>query len=486
MFNNNKLLKSSDESSEEDSSDHENDESLDMFQHDIKKMFKPRPPVKKMKMNKQEKKMIKKIKMDKLNDIIHTSENSQSYNTPSSSNLVVTRKNSFNSLSNSSIKNSYMNPDSREYITSRDYSDIQTTSSQNSINDNSNTNANTIDNNNNNNNNNKDLSIPIQDHNNKGKMVNNDIKTTAVIPTNEIKYNTKPKAISSFPNKNRMYKASSPLVINNTLESSTSSTSFLNNEREHPHYKKSNNHHSTKPQRRTFRSIFLRNPFSSNFSSSNLSSSNVSTSHFSSPSISSWTASTTTDSSTNKIGHHHNEPSSSNILKTSTSTMDINSYAPDLDLSTQIIIKNDSEMNDTHPLSSNDNIKTSEFLWNKENGVGKNQLLRDPANKDIYSSGCNLERSDSNVSEESHKSRNKVAKMLIKGWIHVIDGISLFNPYHNNYHLDSYSYNHRGSNKDNDENASIDQTSTSNNKAMIPFDPDQHRLSTTHFFNSYH
>jgi len=444
-------------------------------------MFKPRPPVKKMKMNKQEKKMIKKIKMDKLNDIIQTSENSISCNTPSSSFLVVPRNSSFNSLSSSSIKNSFANPDSREYITSHDYSDIHTIPSQNNININTTNSGNINDKVSDNNiNKNKNLSVPIQNNSNKGKLPKNDIKKTAVVPINALNNNTTPKNISSFPNNNKLYKPTSPLIINNTLESSTSETSFLKNEREHPHYKKSNNPTSSKPQRRTFKSIFLRNPFSSNFSSSNLSSSNVSTSHFSSPSISSWTTSSTSNTSNNN-NKHQDEPSS-NILKTSTSTMDINSYAPELDLSTQIIIKNDSEIID----SNNNNIKTSELLWNKENDVGKEQLLRDPANKEILSSDVKLERSDSNVSEESHKNRNKVAKILFKGWLHVVDGISLFNPYHNSYRLDSYSYEQHDSIKDDNGNTSSDQADTSNSKALIPFDPDKHRLSTTHFFNSYY
>jgi len=470
MFSNNKLLKNSDDSSDSSSSDQ--NESLDKFQHDIKKIFKPRPPVKKMKMNKQEKKMIKKVKMDKLNDIIQHSESS-SYTGSSSSYLNAFKSNSNQSLAPYSNKNSLMNIDSKESVTSHDCSDVKTIPSSqkdkaiHSIHGNTDKNNSSTKHDNNSSKNSYRIT---QNH--------DDVKATNVNSLNSIENNTSSKVISLYPNMYKVYKPTSPLVINNKLESSTSESSFLKNEKEHPYYRKSNHPNTTKPQKKTFKSIFLRNPFSSNFSSSK--------SHLTSSSISSWTnSSTTLDTSPNKNHLHQNEGSSSHNLKSSTSTMDISLYVPESEFSTQIIVKNDSEIIDTPLLSDNNDIKTSELLWNKENGVGKEQLLRDPINKDILSSDSSLVHSNSNssVSEESHKNRNKVAKMLIKGWIHVVDGISLFNPYHNNYRLESYSYEH-GSNKDN--NPSKDQEDINNNKAMIPFDPDQHRLSTTHFFNDHY
>jgi len=455
MFINDKTL---------DFSDLENEKSLDIFQHDIKKIFKPRPPIKKMKMNKQEKKMIKKIKKDKLNDIIQTSENSISYTPSSSSVKGESRNSSFNSTNSKSVKNSFVNVDSRMYFTSKDFSDVQSIPSQDFANNNSNSNnENNINNNINNINNKNELSVTVPNkqfvENTIEKRKNNvEKKSASIVPLNT---NNKNYVPSPLGYNNRYIKPNSPMLLNSYQDVSSSGPSFL------------------KQPKRTFRSLLFRNPFfSSNFTSSNLSSSNISTSP---PSISS-------NIKIPKNNDKKNNNTSSNIIKSNDSTMDLNSFTLETDLSTQIIIKNDSEINDC-----TSDLKTSEILWNKENNVGKELLHRNSTNKDVPSpTQNNVDNSESNISVKGQ--RNKLAKMLIRGWIHMVDGLSLFNPYHNNYRLDSYVYNRNEKSSDNnsssdDNSSSNDNSSSSSNNeednedAPMPFGSDHHRLPTSHFFN---
>ncbi|ORX82276.1 hypothetical protein BCR32DRAFT_279069 [Anaeromyces robustus] len=465
MYDSNKLLKSSEDFSNRDSLKQENDESLNIFQQDIKKIFKPRPPVKKMKMNKQEKKMIKKIKMDKLNDIIQTSENSALY-TPSSSYIAIPKNNSFNSLSSSSIKGSFMD-DSKDFVTSNNMSIIQPIQSLESEPDNIN---------------------PL----NQEENINNENKKHY----NNISLPSPPQ--SPTPLQRNITKTIQSI---NNFQEDTSDISFLNNiKAQHPFNEKSHETNN-KLQKKTFKSIFLKNTFSPNFSSSNSLSSPSNSdlfppvkSGFSTPSVSSWTV-----SSSNK----NNKNDTSNILKGgSTSTLDIHSFASDLDLSTQIIVKNDSEINNNNNNNNNNininnnnnfnnNMKTSEGLWNKKNNIGNESELKNN-NGEVSNIINNVSDNDNNSlmkqkNEETHKNRNKVAKILIKGWIHVVDSFSLFNPYHSNYRLDSYSYdNKENKNDDTTTNTDSDTNLEQKSKAIIPYEPNQYQLPTTHFWNSYY
>jgi hypothetical protein len=70
-----------------------------------------------------------------------------------------------------------------------------------------------------------------------------------------------------------------------------------------------------------------------------------------------------------------------------------------------------------------------------------------------------------------------VAKFLIKGWIHVVDGMSIFNPYHINYENDHPRHSSSTTSNDKDQNDKM---------AVVPYDPDRFRLPTTHFWNSYY